>query len=95
MKAIIKFLNGEYLEVEENGNSYILDTKPVFPQNLSTVTITNEETTITLHNVELVECASIDDRYWFNFTEIPEVEVRERSLRADLEYLAAMADIEI
>ena len=42
MEARITFKNGETLTVEKNGDSYIMQNKPVFPADLSLVTVESE-----------------------------------------------------
>lgn len=69
MEARITFANGSEMTVEKNGDCYILPTKPEFPEDLSVVTVEAEDGTKVYHDAELVECASIDGRYWFAFTE--------------------------
>lgn len=69
MEARITFKNGETLTVEKNGDSYITQTKPVFPADLSLVTVESEDGNREYRNAEIAECASIDGRYWFAFVE--------------------------
>ena len=87
----IKFKNGSEIEAEVNGNSYIVDSKPAFPADLSEVIVGDQ----TLHYVEVVECAAIDNRYWFSFIEIPENIRKAAQMEANIEYIAIMSDIEL
>ena len=80
----IIFNDGTRLQVEQNGTSFILDEKPEFPSDMSRVTIENDEGTQVIENAELVECASIDNRYWFTFIEISREKMLERALYAIL-----------
>ena len=66
--ATITFRDGTQLTAEQNGTCFILDGKPDFPEDLSVVRIEGEYTSV-LHNAVLIECASIDGRYWFVLAE--------------------------
>lgn len=57
------------ITAEKNGDCYIVNSKPEFPSDLSVVTITGESVE-TLHNARIIECASIDERYWFAIGEM-------------------------
>lgn len=78
MEATINFKNGETLTVEKNGDCYILAAKPEFPEDLADLEIVSEEGTREYEHAILVECASIDGRYWFAFIE---EDPKERELR--------------
>ena len=55
------------------------DTKPNFPNDLSEVRIESDNNNFyndILYNVVIIECASVDGRYWFAFTPMSEVEIR-------------------
>lgn len=88
--AVITFLDGSEIAVEVNGDSFILDEEPEFPDDLSAVTITEGEDTRELWNVKVQECASIDGRYWFAFVQISEVELRFAELEDALCELSIM-----
>lgn len=88
MEATIKFANGQELTVEKNGGSFITATKPDFPSNLKNITIESEDGIQVIARGEILECASIDDRYWFGINEIPESVIKEASIEqriADIE----------
>ena len=74
MTAIITFQSGDQITVEKTGDCYIADTKPEFPDPLGSVSISSDEGEKEFEDAMLIECASIDDRYWFSFMEIPEDE---------------------
>lgn len=79
MTAIITFQSGDQITVEKSGDCYIADTKPEFPDPLGSVSISSDEGEKEFEDAMLIECASIDDRYWFSFMEIPEdVKLRNR-----------------
>ena len=65
--AKITFKNGYEIDAEQNGNCYITVTKPDFPDDLSRVIIKSYGEVTKLKNAQLVECASVDSRYWFTF----------------------------
>lgn len=67
----IIFSDGTEIVAEQNGTCYIVDEKPDFPEDLSTVIIGEQ----VLENVALVECASIDGRYWFAFRQLSPQEI--------------------
>ena len=67
------------ITAEQNGDCYILNSKPVFPSDLSVVTISGE-TEETLHNVQVIDCASVDGRYWFTFHQLSEFEAWQASI---------------
>ena len=68
-EVFIYFSNGLEVAAERNGDCFITDGKPEFPDDLSVVTISDLSQEFELHNVEIVECASSDERYWFSFRE--------------------------
>lgn len=75
-KVRIVFLSGDEIEAEVNGGSYIVDEKPDFPSDLTVVTIIDAEgTEKEIKNAQLVECASVDGRYWFAFNELSEMQI--------------------
>ena len=73
-KVKIVFQNGMEMEAEENGSSLITESRPDFPADLSSVTVIGSGGEHIYKNAEIVECASVDYRYWFTFREIPESE---------------------
>ena len=64
--ARITFRDKTVIYAEQNGSCFIVNKKPDFPADLSKVVISGDET-IKLKNAQLVECASVDGRYWFTF----------------------------
>ena len=73
----------------------ILDTKIEFPIDLRSVVIDCAEERREYNYAKLVECASVDGRYWFTFIEIPEEERTKKQMQANIEYIAMMADIDL
>jgi len=82
MDIKITFANGSGLDAEVNGNCYITDEKPEFPDDISVVTVTADDPYYNriYHNAQIIECASTDGRYWFTFRELSPVEVRLKEL---------------
>ncbi len=91
-KRLIIFTNGLEIEVESNGDSYITDTEPNFPDDLSVVIIKNGDDTTELENVNVQECASVDGRYWFVFVPMSEIEIRFAEIEDALCELSIMED---
>ena len=91
----IIFSEGPEIEAEKNGNSYIVDEKPEFPTDLETVTIEENGTETELHNAQIIECASVDGRYWFTIQEIPEDTIEKATMKAQIDYIAMMTDIDL
>lgn len=67
----IIFADGTQLTAQQNGDCFITAQKPSFPADLSVVTIGEQ----VLEDVALVECASIDRRYWFAFRPLSPEEI--------------------
>lgn len=95
MEALIIFADGTELAVEKNGDCYITANKPAFPADLSTVTVESEDSNREYHDAILVECASIDGRYWFAFMELSDADRATRQMQANIEYIAMMTDVDL
>ena len=68
--VVVTFKDGSEIEAYLNGNSLIMDERPFIPEDLSVVRIVGDQgTNITINDAELVECASIDGRFWFFFAQ--------------------------
>lgn len=82
-----------------NGNNYISAkkvTEETFAGKLSTVTITCDDGTETvLTDAELVQVVKMGKEYWFILRELSAAELAELKVRADIDYIAVMADIEL
>ena len=81
MEATIKFKDKTEMTVEKSGDCYILPSKPQFPDDLSVVTIESEDGVKEYINAYLIECYSIDGRYWFAFGEESPTDITIRELR--------------
>lgn len=91
MTATIRFENGSSITAEQNGSCFIIEAKPTFPAPLGTVTIEGEEPR-TIEHAQLVECASVDGRYWFTFIETPRDELYRASIEDALCEMDAAAE---
>lgn len=91
MEATIHILNLEDITAEKRADCYITATKPEFPEELGRVIIESEEGTQEFQEAQLIECASIDGRYWFAFMETPEEEKLKKRI-ADLESTKEMLE---
>lgn len=93
MTTII-FNNGTTLEVEQNGSTFITDTMPDFPSDLTNIEIEvvendEEEETVTetvtrnysISNGLVVECYAPDNKYYFSIIEKPYQMVLEERLQ--------------
>ena len=83
MEATIIFEDGTELTAEKNGESYIVAEKPDFPESLEGLRIVSEDGEQAFQFAVLVECASVDGRYWFTFIEEDPSERMIRELRAE------------
>ena len=80
MQAKIIFANMTETSAEMNGDCFILDEKSEFPPDLSIVTIQLANENRVYRNAEIIECASIDGRYWFAFRELTPDELYRKQL---------------
>lgn len=81
-----------------NGTNYVSQTKLTeadFEGKLQTVTISDGETEQVLNNCQLVQIAKVGSEYWFVLYEMTVDEYRQLKMMADIEYIAAMSDIEL
>lgn len=75
----IRFKDGTVVEAEKNGSCFITDEKPAFPEDLRDIKVEGETSTL-ISNGQIVECASIDGRYWFTILEASPEDVKIRAL---------------
>ena len=87
MEAKVIFKNGQEITAEMNGSSLIVNEKPDFPEDLSEVTVRSADGDTVYHYALLVECASIDNRYWFTFINESESDRTIRELREENQML--------
>ena len=84
-KATVTFANGKSKNFDVNGNCLIANAKPSLPDDLSTVTVESEGWSQTFLNAFVIECASVDGKYWFTFGEEDPAEAARREEFAMLE----------
>lgn len=88
MEVKITFGNGEIIAAEKNGESLIAQQKPGFPAVLGVVTVESADGGARIYNdPKIVECASVDGRYWFCFVEESPQQKRIRQLEEKNESL--------
>lgn len=81
-----------------NGNNFISDLEiedSMFDGNLSPVTINDENSDEIHDNMVLVQISKIDGKCAFILRDLTDDELKENKLRADIEYLAMMSEIEL
>lgn len=80
-----------------NGNNFVSEKKiepSVFDGKLAKVVISDGETEEVHTNMALVQITKMGKEYWFVLRDIPAEEIANAKLRADLDYLAMMTDVE-
>lgn len=91
--------NGTRIEdLTLNGNNFVSKTKiepEIFDRNLGQVTISDGETIEEHFNMQLIQITQMKDEWWFILRDIPEDEIKNAKLRADVDFIAMMTDVEI
>lgn len=98
--------DGTKLEnLTQNGNNYVSPTEideGVFEDNLTTLTIVDEDTSEeeTLSNLEFVQMVHYENfhgntGYYFVLREKSDAEIREETIDAKIDYIAMMSDIDL
>lgn len=96
----ITFSDGTKLEnIRLNGDNYVSQdevTDATFDGKLSTVTIDGSDgSSETLENAYLGQIAHYSDGYYFVLVVPTADELRQQKLRADIDYIALMSDVEL
>lgn len=81
-----------------NGNNYISTiplTEDIFKNNLIPVVIITNEVENHHEHMKLIQVKQYGNEYWFVLEDVSEEEIRASKLRADIEYIAMMTDIEL
>ena len=81
-----------------NGNTYVSPVKineDLFKGNMSTVTFTDGEKIIEMHNVRLLQQIEYQGEFYLTFRELTQSELKESEINGKLEYIAMMADIDL
>ena len=91
MNAKITLSNGTEIIAEKNADCYITASKPEFPDVLGKVIIESEDGDKEYEDALLIECACIDNRYWFSFMETPE-DIKLKNRIEELETVNGMLE---
>ncbi|HNX62855.1 MAG TPA: hypothetical protein PKN45_09455 [Candidatus Limiplasma sp.] len=81
-----------------NGNNFVSNTPisaTVFTGKLSPVTIRKNDVPEIHEHMELVQVTRMGSEYWFVLRDITEQELSQIKLRADVDFIAMMADVEL
>lgn len=81
-----------------NGNNFISDspiTEDVFDGNLSKVIIDDGEQEEIHGPMSLVQITKTGQEYWFVLRDLSERELKDLKLRADLDYIAMMTEVDL
>lgn len=88
MEARIYFSDGTEITAQKNADCYITNTKPEIPEELGLVIIQwGEDEEKRYEDAVLVECASVDGRYWFAFSEVSEAAKEKAAMQAEIDML--------
>lgn len=94
MEVKITFGSGEIITAEENGESFITEQKPSFPTDMGLVTVEGTDEVRTYNEPQIIECSSVDGRYWFCFVEVSPQQKRIRQLETTTDdIILIMAEI--
>lgn len=80
-----------------NGNNFISQepiTESMFDGNLSDVVINDGEHDEVHSNMELIQITKMGSEYWFILADIPKERLEKEQMRADIDYIAMMTDVE-
>lgn len=98
-KFTIELSDGSKIEdLDLNGNNFISKTEiteDMFTDKLTGVVISDGETEETHEQMEFVQVLDKDGEWWFVLRDLSQAELQHIQDRADIEYIAMMADIEL
>lgn len=80
-----------------NGNNFVSKKRirdSVFDGNLSDVVINDGERDEVHTNMELIQMTKMGSEYWFILADIPKERLEREQMRADIDYIAMMTDVE-
>lgn len=81
-----------------NGNNFISETEispDVFEGNCSPVVISDGKTEEVHENMALIHLTKMGDEFWFALRDFSEAELTQMRMRADIEYIAMMAGVDL
>lgn len=88
----------EFDGLRMNGNNFVSDIpvdETVFDGNCSPVTIYKNLIPEIHEHMELVQVTKMKNEYWFVLRDIPQKELDDMQVRADIDFLAMMTDVEL
>lgn len=91
----IIFADGTEISAKKNGDCFIIAKKRAFPEDLSVVTVSGADGDTVYHNAELVECASVDGKYWFSFAETPADKLALQRMENEIRTIATITDVDL
>lgn len=95
----ITLSDGTTLEnLKLNGDNFISKVKvdaALFVGNCSPLIISDGENEEIHEHAELVQITEYDGEYWIVFRDISEQEIRDAKVRADIDYMAMMTNVDL
>ena len=88
----------EIKNLRMNGNNFISDTPieaSIFDGVLSPVTIYEGFAPVVYEHMELVQVSQMGAEYWFILRDLSDKELADIQMRADIDFLAMMTDVEL
>ena len=82
----------------KNGDNFISQqsiSQEVFEFNLSPVTIIDDDISEVHDHMRLVQLIQHNNEYWFILEDMTDQQLLDEKLRADIDYIAMMTDIDI
>lgn len=91
--------NGNVIDdLRMNGNNFVSDAKVTneqFEGGLAPISIYRDGIMEVHPNMELVQITEMNGEYWFVLRDISQKELDDIRIRADVDFIAMMADIEL
>lgn len=85
-------------DLKLNGTNFVSKTEittEIFDGKLGTVQISDGEIVEEHHNMKLIRITKMDEDWLFILIDIPDSEIERDKLRADVDYIAMMTNVEI
>lgn len=85
-------------DVYKNGDNFIADfaiDEDTFKNKLSPVTIIEDEEETVHQHMRLVQIKQYGNEYWFVLSDISDEELKLMQIRADIDFIAMMEDIDL
>ena len=91
--------NGREIDnLRMNGNNFVSDsaiTADMFEGGLAPVMVYTDGIVEVHNNMDLVQITRVGREYWFVLRDIPQKELDDIRIRADVDFIAMMSDIEL